>query len=329
MDLPTPCLVVERAALDHNIAAIGAALPGARLRPHVKAFKSSALARMLADAGHHNFTCATVREAEGLAAAGLGEDLLIANEVLDPDQLRRVAAIDGNVTLAVDSEIGIDRARTAGVSTVLIDVEVGLPRCGCDPAEAGRLADQARGLGMEVRGVMGYEGHLMMVHDRAERLAKVERSMTKLLRAAADVGGEIVSAGGTGTYDTNTWANEIQAGSFLLGDTHYATLGLPFEQAIFLETMVLSVSDKGWLVVNAGLKAHGMDHGDPTWVDGEVMFCSDEHTTLRRGDSPLLPGDRTRLVPAHLDPTVAKHERMFLVDGDAVIDELAVDLRHW
>lgn len=329
MSLPTPALVVEQAALEHNIATIGAVLPGARLRPHVKAFKSTALARRLADAGHRNFTCATVREAEGMAAAGLGEDLLIANEVLDPEQLRRVAAIDANVTLAVDSDIAVDRAHAAGVTTVLIDVEVGLPRCGCDPNDAGPLADHARRLGMEVRGVMGYEGHLMMVRDRVERVAKVERSMLRLLQAAADVGGEIVSAGGTGTYDTNTWANEIQAGSFLLGDTHYGSLDLPFRQAIFVDTMVLSVSAKGWLVVNAGLKSLGMDHGNPAWVAGEVMFCSDEHTTLRDDGSGLAPGDRTRLVPAHLDPTVAKHERMFLVDGDAVVDEFAIDLRHW
>ena len=52
MPRPTPCLVVDRAAFDHNIATIGETLPGARLRPHVKAFKSTALARRLADAGH-------------------------------------------------------------------------------------------------------------------------------------------------------------------------------------------------------------------------------------------------------------------------------------
>ena len=329
VDLPTPCLVVDQGALLHNIATITETLPSGRLRPHVKAFKCTGLARLLADAGHRKFTCATVREAEGMAAAGLGEDLLIANEILDRQQLARIVAIDGTVTLAVDSEEAIDRAARAGVARVLIDVEVGLPRCGCDPAEAGRLAERARRRGMEVRGVMGYEGHLMMVQDRAERIARVQRSMERLLIAAEEVGGEIVSAGGTGTFDTNAWANEIQAGTFLLGDTHYAALDLPFAQAIFIETMVVSASPKGWLVVNAGLKAHGMDHGNPTWPDGELLFCSDEHATLRRGDSTLVPGERTRLIPAHLDPTVAKHERLYIVDGSTVLEEMAIDLRHW
>ena len=322
--------MVEQADLDFNIAAIGATLPGAKLRPHVKAFKCTALARRLADAGHRTFTCATVREVEGMAAAGLTDDLLLANEVLDRDQLRRLAAVEGNVTLAIDSSEGVARAAAAGISNVLVDVDVGLPRCGCPPDDAGRLADEARSLGMNVRGVMGYEGHLMMVMDRAERTSKVEHSMSKLLRAAADVGGELISGGGTGTYDTNTWANEIQAGTFLLGDTQYATLDLPFRQAIHLECSILSINARGWAVANAGLKALGMDHGDPSWADGDVMYCSDEHTTLQPAEGFSLELDqRVRLDPAHLDPTVARHEEMWLVDGDEIVERLPIDLRHW
>ncbi len=330
MPAPTPALVIEKATLDRNIATIGTTLPGARLRPHVKAFKATALARRLADAGHRGFTCATVREIEGMASAGLGHDLLLANEVLDPTQLHRLAAVEARVTLAVDSDVGVQRASAAGIEEVLIDVDVGLPRCGCSPAKAGALADTARAAGLEVRGVMGYEGHLMMVRDRAERTRRVEESMMDLLRAAADVGGDIVSAGGTGTYDVNAWATEIQAGTFLLGDTQYAEIDLPFEQALFLECAVISKSDKGWLVVNAGLKSLGMDHGDPSWLDGDVMFCSDEHTTLvaNQPDSIALD-DRVRLTPAHLDPTVARHEALWLVEGDEVVERIAVDLRHW
>lgn len=330
MQLPSPSLVIERSVLDHNIATIGETLPGTRLRPHVKAFKSTALARRLADAGHHTFTCATVREAEGMAAAGLGDDLLIANEVVDPDQLARAAAIEPAITLALDSDATVDRAAAAGIRRALIDVNVGLPRCGCPPDDAGRLADRARAAGIEVRGVMGYEGHLMMVHDRAARIRKVERSMELLLQAAAAVGGDIVSAGGTGTYDTNTWANEIQAGTFVLGDTQYQELDLPFRLALAVECTVLAVNPDGWIVVNAGLKSLGMDHGNPSWPAGEVMFCSDEHTTLRPAElDSWAVGARTRLHPAHLDPTIAKHERMWLVDGDDLVDELPVDLRHW
>ncbi|MEO0494846.1 MAG: alanine racemase [Actinomycetota bacterium] len=329
MPIPVPALVIDAPALDHNIRTIGKLLPGARLRPHVKAFKSTALARRLADAGHRSFTCATVREVEGMAAAALGDDLLLANEVLDREQLRRLAAVDAMVTIAVDSDETVDRAAAAGLRHVLIDVNVGLPRCGVAPEGAGRLADRARASGLEVRGVMGYEGHLMMIEERAKRIHLVEKAMTLLLTAAEAVGGDIVSAGGTGTYDVNTWANEIQAGTFLLGDSQYQKLDLPFEQAIFLECAILSIGD-GYVVANAGLKALGMDHGDPTWPEGQVLFCSDEHMTLVPGDGQTVELDeRIRLVSAHLDPTVARHETMWLVEGDEVVDEFPVDLRHW
>ena len=58
-DLQTPALLVERALLDANLDAMAAALPGRRLRlrPHGKAFKTTALARRMAERGHTGFTC--------------------------------------------------------------------------------------------------------------------------------------------------------------------------------------------------------------------------------------------------------------------------------
>lgn len=333
-DLPTPALVVDVDRLEQNLAAMAAALPGARCRPHVKAHKCTALARLQADLGHRAFTAATPREMAGMAAAGLGDDLLLANEVLDPVRLGMLARLDARVTVAVDSEETIDAAADAGLGAVLIDVDVGLPRCGCDPGDAGRLADRARSRGLEVRGVMGYEGHLMIVEDRAERLAGVERSMARLAAAHALVGGDVVSAGGTGTYDLNDVATEIQAGSYALMDTAYAGLGLPFEQALWVETTVLSVG-RQWAVCDAGLKSLGMDHGNPTIEGASVWFCSDEHVTFSPDDpgeggmGAVRPGDRVRVWPAHVDPTMAKHERVHLARGEAVLDTWEIDLRGW
>ena len=66
-ELQTPALLVDRGAFDRNVATMSSALPGDRLRPHVKAFKSTALARRLADAGHRAFCAATPREIIGMA----------------------------------------------------------------------------------------------------------------------------------------------------------------------------------------------------------------------------------------------------------------------
>jgi D-serine deaminase-like pyridoxal phosphate-dependent protein len=335
-DLQTPALLVDSALLERNLATMSDALPGARLRPHVKAHKSTALARLQAQRGHRSFTCATIREVEGMAAAGLGDDLLLANEVLDMHRLGAVTAAGARVTVAVDSETTVRAAAEGGVREVLVDVNVGLPRCGCAPDDAGRIADVARAAGLDVRGVMGYEGHVMLVADVEERRKQTEDCMTKLVEAHQAVGGDVVSAGGTGTFAVNAWANEIQAGSYVLMDTAYAALpDLPFRQALTVLGTVISTTPPaagipGWAVVDVGLKSLGMDHGNPTVPDGAVWFCSDEHTTWQPDDfSAVSLGDRVRVLPAHVDPTITLHERMWVVDGDEVVDELPVDLRGW
>ena len=330
-DLPTPALLVDRAAFDRNVATMAAAWPGRTLRPHVKAFKSTALARRLADAGHPTFCCATVREVVGMAGAGLGEDLLLANESLD---LRRLTPIvergDARITVAIDSDETLAAAADAGIREVLVDVDVGLPRCGIDPAEAGPLADRARARGVEVRGVMGYEGHLMR-EPGDTKADLVERSMQLLLDAHAAVGGDVVSGGGTGTWDVNRWVTELQAGSYCLMDNEYVPHASAFEHALFLWTTVISRSPKGWGVLDAGLKALGMDHGDPTVLEvGDCWFVSDEHITFGVADGvEVRVGDRARVIPGHVDPTVAQHERLHVVDGDEVVDVWEVDLRGW
>ncbi len=323
-ELVTPALCADTEALAFNLRTMAEALPGPRMRPHVKAHKSTALARLQAAHGHRSFTCATLREMEGLAAAGLGQDLLLANEVLDA---RRLGALDARVTVAVDSEATALAAAAGGVREVLVDVNVGLPRCGCAPEQAGRLADTCRRQGLEVRGVMGYEGHAMPIEDPGKRAEVCEASMQLLLRAHGDVGGDVVSAGGTCTYAVNRWATEIQAGSYLLMDQSFRYPDLPFRPALWVESRVISVSAK-WAVADAGIKSLAMDHGNPTLDDARVLFCSDEHVTFVP-EGPLRPGDRVRVWPAHVDPTVAKHEWLHLVEGERVVERWPIDLRGW
>ncbi len=298
-----------------------------------------------------------------MAEAGLGADLLIANEVLDTRRLTALAELpdDVRVTVAVDSDATLDAAVLAGVRRCVIDVDVGLPRCGCLPDEAGRLADQARARGLEVAGVMGYEGHLMMVEDRAQQREQVEAAMALLRRAHDDVGGEVVSAGGTGTYDLHdaTGVTEVQAGSYALMDSSYAKLGLPFGQALFIVGTVIA-RKPDYAVADVGLKALGMDHGNPSIEGAAVWFCSDEHVTFSpsagqgagapavphpgssserrdrppqsvsdQGSSTLPVGDRVRVVPAHVDPTMALHEAVWLVRGEEVLERWPIDLRGW
>ena len=333
-DVPTPCPVIDMSALTSNIAAMQSVHPGRALRPHIKAHKCSAIAAQQQKAGHTSFTCATPREILGLVQAGVGNDLLLANETVDASRLAALAAAQDSalITVAVDSRATVDAAALAGIRNVLIDVNVGLPRCGCSPDTAGALADYARTRSLNVRGVMGYEGHLMMVTDRDAKRAQVHDSMLLLQKAHEAVGGDIISAGGTGTYDMfdGTGVNEVQAGSYALMDTHYAQLGHPFVQALHIMGTVISVNSK-WAVIDVGLKSLGMDHGNPTVHGYNVWFCSDEHTTIAPLEETSMPvvGDRIAVTPAHVDPTMAMHERAYVVQNNVITDEWAIDLRGW
>ncbi len=343
-DLATPRLLIDLDRFDANVATMAKRWPGTSLRPHVKAFKSTALAARLAANGHTGFCCATVREMTGMAHAGLGDDLLLANEVVNPDRLAALASLvaDGaRITVAVDSDFAVAAAAAAGLTDVLVDVNVGLPRCGCPPEVAGPLADLARSRGLNVRGVMGYEGHLMGVTDQAARITGTAASMALLADAHAAVGGDVVSGGGTGTWDCNEVITELQAGSYTLMDTSYRKLDLPFTSALSVLGTVVSSNPQGYAVADVGLKALGMDHGNPSVAEADVWFCSDEHITFApTGSPPVLPriGDQVEVWPAHVDPTVAYHERFVVIrrtgpgapiDDAEVVDEWPIDLRGW
>ena len=259
-----------------------------------------------------------------MAAAGLGDDLLLANEVRRRAagwaQLARAGA---RVTVAVDSDETVEAAADGGVREVLIDVNVGLPRCGCEPDDAGRLADLARRTGLEVRGVMGYEGHVVGLDDRPQRRDEDRASAWQLLlEAHDDVGGDIVSAGGTGTYDINTWATEIQAGSYALMDTAYGKLGLPFRQALYVLATVISVVATGWAV--ARLRASRRSAWTTATRPSTAARCGSAPTSTSRLGPRRTARRRSATacgsLPAHVDPTIAYHERMHLADGDDVVD---------
>jgi D-serine deaminase-like pyridoxal phosphate-dependent protein len=71
-----------------------------------------------------------------------------------------------------------------------------------------------------------------------------------------------------------------------------------------------------------------MDHGPPTMDGGRVLLVSDEHVTFRP-DAAARVGDRVRIWPAHVDPTVASHEWMHVVEDEEVVEAWPVDLRGW
>jgi D-serine deaminase-like pyridoxal phosphate-dependent protein len=318
-----------------------------KLRPHFKAHKTPEIARRQLAAGSCvGLTCATVGEAE--VAAAFCNDILIANQVIGRDKCVRVAAIAKSgidIKIALDSEFGLEQiaqaAQDVGTTVgVLVEVNVGF-RCGVPPgAPAVALARLAADtLGIELRGLTGYEGHVMVMEDRAQRENAAHGAMERLLasvEALSDAGlaCAIVSAGGTGTYDITgrtEGVTEIQAGSYVLMDTAYGKLGLPFEPAFSVLGTVVSRPRPNLCVADCGHKSCTQDHGMPDVrdvPDANVMFLADEHALITiPPECPLAPGDRVQLWPSHIDPTINLHDVFYAVEGDTVVGIWPIEAR--
>ena len=340
--LDTPALWVDLDALEHNIATMAGvcAERGIDWRPHVKASKSPDLAKKLIAGGACGITCAKVSEAEVMADGGV-TNILIANEIVGPTKIERLVALADRATLcvAVDDERNLREisaaAARAGVHIdVLVDINVGANRCGVTPSKAPELAELAQELpGIGLRGLMGYEGHVMGMNPEdkeaeSARAADTLREAIANLRAAG-IEPRVVSGGGTGNY----WIasalgalTELQAGGGVLLDQSYNDqMKVPgHRHALFLTAQIVSTAVEGRAIADAGWKSTGMHTGIPKVVEPaglEVLKLNAEHTILSRDAAAAVePGDRVTMIPHYSDSTMLLHRQLFAVRAGVVED---------
>ena len=266
----------------------------------------------------------------GMVAAGLGEDLLLANETLDPARLTAMASLQDQAVDHRCSRLTRDhRCRSVGGPEVRAHRRQRRAAAVRLRPERGRPSCRLRTRSSAWSSVASWATRAIScaVVDRTEQRDLVAEAMDRLIVASLMVGGDIISAGGTGTYDLHDQVNEIQAGSYALMDTDYGGRGHPFKQACFILTTVIS-SNPEYAVGDAGLKTHGMDHGNPSIDGATVRFLSDEHVTFVP-TTQMEVGAKVKMIPAHIDPTMAMHEVAWLTKGDEVIESWPIDLRGW
>ncbi len=338
LDTPTLCLDADK--LDRNIAGMAAFLRDkpAKLRPHFKTHKSPVIAWKQLAAGAIGITCAKLGEAEVLAQAGI-QEILIANQIIGADKIARLVQLAGytHVTVAVeDADHAAELSAAAcgkGIRLrVILEVDTGMGRCGVLPGQpALELAQRMVQLpGLDFRGMMGYEGHAVMIVDRAERRRVAEEALARLvatrdLLLQNNIPVEIVSAGGSGTYEiTARYAGitELECGSYATMDAKYRSVGLAFEQALTLVARVISVRGSDHAVIDAGIKALTTDFGLPQVVHPTgwaLVRLSEEHGVLaRQGGAPLARGDRVEIVPSHGCTTINLHDAYTVLRGGVV-----------
>jgi D-serine deaminase-like pyridoxal phosphate-dependent protein len=339
-DITTPALLLDLDKLEYNIGkmAFFFSETSANVRPMFKTHKLVPIALHQLEAGADGITCAKLSEAEALVEGGV-MDILIANQVVGEDKLTRLMALQkkADVKVAVDDPVHISAlsaaATAAGVlQGVLIEVNVGLPRCGVAPEKAVTLAELVdKSPGLLLRGIMGYEGHLVLLDDEDRRVPETKKSMTLLVSAAKSIRDcgltcDIVSAGGTGTYNVTgafPGITEVQAGSYVMMDTKYDKLGLGFEKAVTILSTVQSTALDGWAIIDAGVKVMTNDFGLPDLIgvaDTKLVLLSEEHGHLYAdGKKPdLSVGDKVELYPSHICTTVNLHDRIYALRNDRV-----------
>ena len=345
--ISTPALIVDANVLKANAEAMKTLLAGSKLqlRPHYKSHKCAGIARWQVATGAKGMTCAKLSEAEDLCDAGI-EDILIANQIIDPVKVRRIADLAGNcrLTVCVDNAENIAAlsaaAQSAG-STVhcLVEFDIGMERCGVVTNEAFlALARQIIAAdNLEFDGIQAYAGHISHIAGREERAALVAANYRRLEKLIAylkenGVAVKIVSGGSTGTAQIKVVEglyNELQAGSYLFMDACYRELDVPFQNSLFLLTTV--VSKRGNLtIVDAGVKTCGVDQGMPVPVDGTAkeIVASEEHFQLHGYTGQERVGDKMRLIPGHCCSTINLHDKIYVVDGDKVIARIPVTARY-
>jgi D-serine deaminase-like pyridoxal phosphate-dependent protein len=343
-ELPTPSLVLDVDRMRKNIATM-ASWTGGRtaIRPHFKVHKCLEIAREQVAAGAIGMTAATVWEAWALVRGGFDE-ILIANEVVTPGKASLVAQLAGEarITVAVDDP-DVAAAISAAASNegteigMIAEVDVGMHRGGVRSIEEGRaLAHRLSDLpGVRLRGVMGYEGHVVTEPDRQRRSDGAREAMDLLARHvdALRADGreiEIVSAGGTNTYDMtggDPRVTELQAGTYAVMDAGYARLAPAFHPA--LTVLATTVSRKGTTaILDCGTKAIAGDVSGPVPPVGKVRELHEEHMLLDVDEdaSPAV-GDVLEVTVGYSGGTINLHDVYFVASGAEIVDVWQITAR--
>jgi D-serine deaminase-like pyridoxal phosphate-dependent protein len=333
-EVDTPALLLDLDALDRNLAALPNKIAGkaVQLRPHSKTHKSPIIALKQIALGAVGVCCQKVGEAEALLEGGVA-DVLIANEVVGPSKLRRLAALarSAKIAVCVDDPGNIADLEDAAAEfdaqiSVLVEIDVGNRRCGVAPGSAARDLAQIVTTAKHLRfdGLQAYQGSAQHLRGFEERRNAINQATaaareTKAMIEAAGIPCPRITGAGTGTFAFEAASDlytELQCGSYVFMDADYnrnldaAGMAAPeFEQSLFVWATVMSRPSAERAIIDAGLKAFSVDSGMPVlpdFPDVVLARASDEHGRLDiKGNVEGLDiGEKIRLIPGHCDPTV-------------------------
>jgi len=358
--LDTPCLVLDLDAFEENLKTMQdtVSASGKNLRPHAKTHKSSVIAKKQLAMGAIGICTAKISEAEALIGTGI-EIILITGPVVTSTKVARLLELlehSPSLMTIVDHPDNVsalnDALRERNLQMeVLLDIDVGLHRTGVPADRALALADVVLDCDrLCLKGIQAYAGQVQHIPDYQARAEASRASLDtathifRTLKAKAPAC-TILSTSGTGTYDIDLEIPEItelQVGSYVLMDAEYLAIGSKedadqfstFHPALRLLTSVVSVNQRGYVTVDAGLKALYRHGGiprviSPTYESLQYDWFGDEYGRLSANKGQALPelGEAVELVVSHCDPTVNQFDCYYVLRNDEVVDSWPIDLR--
>lgn len=350
-DIETPAVTVDLVRLHRNIRGMAEAArqAGVALRPHTKTHKLPGIAHWQIDAGAAGITVAKVAEAEVMAASGL-KDIFIANEIVTPSKISRLAALARRVQISVgvDSREGAEALSRGAVSEgvtlhVVIEVNVGLNRCGVLPGQPVlALAQYIQTLpGLHLEGIFTHGGHAYGATTFEERdaIGRAEgQGVADSARLLAEHGISVerVSVGSTPTARSAAsvpGVTEVRPGNYVFYDAMQVGLGVATwdDCALRIAATVISRPDAHRAVIDAGSKILGAERGSNlSQVRGHGHVVEYPHALLARlseehgvitfeepSEAPRI-GERVTVIPGHACPVANLVDKVYLVENERV-----------
>jgi D-threonine aldolase len=340
----SPALVFYKDLIRRNIAeAVRIAGEPARLRPHVKTHKTPEIVRLCLEAGITKHKCATLAEAEMLAACG-APDVFLAYPLVGPNcgRFARLARAYPATRFAVTcdhaaSAEALSRAVTGEGQTVdvLLELDVGHHRTGlaAGPAAVAVYEQLGRLPGLRPGGIHAYDGHNNQ-ESFGERQAAVRGLLDPVLglrRKLEEKGLPVprLVAGGTPTFPVYAGLDiaglECSPGTLILHDHGYGTR-FPdlagFTPAALILTRVVSRPTPSRVTFDVGTKAVASDPPAGKRLalidvpDYEPVIHNEEHFTVETSAAErFAPGTEVFAMPTHVCPSVALYRRAHVVEG--------------
>ncbi len=341
--LDTPALVVFPQIVKRNIQQLVDAIDDvSRLRPHIKTHKCAEVVKMLQSLGIQKFKCATIAEAE-LLGMSFAEDVLLAYQPNEPKLLRLIELTKQypktHFSCLVDSievaEMMVNVLEKYQQKLfIFIDLNVGMNRTGILPEKAFDLFLTLQKMPfLHVEGLHAYDGHIHEI-DIEERTRSCQNAFIpvwKLLQSIEFKDLKIV-AGGSPTFPIHAKNKRVECspGTFVFWDKGYqeSMLEQPFEMAALVISRVISLPEPHKICLDLGHKSIASENQLSHRVfflnatDAIFVSHSEEHLVLDVGiNHSFKIGDVFYGVPIHICPTVALHERMYVVENEEFTGE--------